>query len=73
MPELPQHPEFIAAAYAVGFLVLAGLVGWIVADRRRQQRAIDDLEARGIRRRSAAAAPAPGPAEGPGHAQRAKS
>ncbi|MFO1185516.1 MAG: heme exporter protein CcmD [Bauldia sp.] len=54
MPELPQHPEFIAAAYGIGVLVVAGLIGWIIADRGRQNRALADLEARGARRRSAA-------------------
>ena len=35
-------------------VVLAGLIGWLVVDGRRQQRLIDALEARGVRRRSAA-------------------
>ena len=32
--------------------MLAGLVAWLVLDGRQQQRLIDELDARGIRRRS---------------------
>ena len=48
------HAGFIAAAYLVSAGVLIGLVAWIVADGRAQKRRLADLEARGIRRRSAA-------------------
>ena len=47
------HAGFIAAAYIVTAIVLAGLLLWIVADGRRQSRRLADLEARGIKRRSA--------------------
>ena len=30
----------------------AGLIGWLIADGRRQRAALADLEARGVRRRS---------------------
>ena len=49
-----SHAGFIAAAYLVSAGVLAALVAWIVADGRAQKRRLADLEARGIRRRSAA-------------------
>jgi heme exporter protein D len=47
------HAGFIVAAYLVTALVLAGLVGWIVMDGRALRRRLAELEARGIRRRSA--------------------
>ena len=47
------HAGFIAAAYIVTAVVLAGLYLWIVADGRRQTRRLADLEARGVHRRSA--------------------
>jgi heme exporter protein D len=47
------HAGFIAAAYIVTALVLAGLVAWIAVDGRAQRRRLADLEARGVRRRSA--------------------
>jgi heme exporter protein D len=49
------HAGFIAAAYLATFAVLAGLVAWILLDGRAQRRRLTDLEARGIRRRSAEA------------------
>ena len=33
-------------------VVLAALVGWLVLDGRRQRQLVDELEARGVRRRS---------------------
>ena len=54
MIEGGAHAGFIIAAYAVAGAVLLGLIVWIVLDGRAQRRRIADLEARGIRRRSAA-------------------
>jgi heme exporter protein D len=48
-----SHAGFVAAAYIATALVLAGLLLWIVIDGRAQRRRLADLEARGIRRRSA--------------------
>jgi heme exporter protein D len=48
------HAGFILAAYLVTVVVLVGMVVWIVSDGRQQRRRLADLEARGIRRRSAA-------------------
>jgi heme exporter protein D len=50
--DLGPHAAFIWAAYAVVAAVLVGLVAWLVLDGRRQQHLVDELEARGIRRRS---------------------
>jgi len=47
------HAGFIAAAYLATAAVLAALVLWVVADGRTQRRRLADLEARGVRRRSA--------------------
>lgn len=47
------HAGFIIAAYAVTAVVLAVMVGWIVLDGRLQKRRLNELEARGVRRRSA--------------------
>ena len=50
--DLGPHAGFIWAADGVVAVVLAALVTWLVLDGRRQQQLIDELEARGIRRRS---------------------
>ena len=42
----------IYASYGLTAAVLLGLVAWLIWDGRRQQRRLEDLEARGIRRRS---------------------
>lgn len=47
------HAGFIVAAYLTTAVVLVALILWIVADGRTQRRRLADLEARGIRRRSA--------------------
>jgi heme exporter protein D len=52
---LGNHAGFIIAAYAAAFAVVAGLVAWIVADHRAQQRILADLERQGVTRRSAGA------------------
>jgi heme exporter protein D len=50
--DLGPHAAYIWASYAVVALALALLVAWLVLDGRRQQRLIDELDARGVRRRS---------------------
>jgi len=50
---LGPYAGFIIAAYAVALGVVVGLIVWIVADHRAQQRTLKDLEARGVARRSA--------------------
>ena len=46
------HDLYVAAAYGITVIVLAGLVGWIVLDQRARRRELAELEAAGIRRRS---------------------
>jgi heme exporter protein D len=53
MSILGDHGGFIVAAYLAVVVVLASLVAWIVLDGRALKRRLADLEARGIRRRSA--------------------
>jgi heme exporter protein D len=65
MPDLGPHAVFIIAAYGVTFAAVAALAFYIVADDRKQQRLIADLEARGIRRRSARVGTAVKPARRP--------
>jgi heme exporter protein D len=50
--DLGPHAAYIWASYAVVAIVLAGLAAWLVADGRHQQRLLDELHARGIKRRS---------------------
>jgi heme exporter protein D len=50
--DLGPHAAYIWAAYASVGMGLAALVAWLVLDGRRQQRLVDELEARGVRRRS---------------------
>ncbi|MBN8994160.1 MAG: heme exporter protein CcmD [Rhizobiales bacterium] len=58
MPELSYHGGFILAAYAVTAVVLAGMLLWMLLDGRAQKRRLAELEARGVRRRSAPVPPA---------------
>jgi heme exporter protein D len=46
------HTFFIAFAYAITALVVAGLILRAVIDHRAQVRALAELESRGIGRRS---------------------
>ncbi len=55
LPDLGPHAGFIWAAYGAVALVVGALIVWIVSDDRRQRRRIAELEARGVRRRSAGA------------------
>lgn len=64
MPDLGPHAAFIWAAYAVTFVSVAGLVGLIVQDDRRQRQLLADLERQGITRRSAKPAAKSKPVEG---------
>jgi heme exporter protein D len=50
--DLGPHAAFIWAAYAVVAVGLAALATWLAFDGRRQQQLVDELEARGVRRRS---------------------
>jgi heme exporter protein D len=50
--DLGPHAAFIIASYAIVAIAMLALVAWLVFDGRRYQRALDALEARGVRRRS---------------------
>ncbi len=50
---LGNHGGFILAAYGLAILVIAVVFVWIVVDGRAQRRQLAELEARGVRRRSA--------------------
>ena len=53
MPDLGPHAAFIIAAYGAAFAALGALALFILDDDRRQRRALEALEEKGIRRRSA--------------------
>jgi heme exporter protein D len=55
MIDLGPHAAFIWISYAAAVIAIAGLLIWVFADERGQQRRLADLERRGIRRRSSAA------------------
>ena len=46
------HAAFIVAAYLITAIVVAGLIAWVMFDHRTQVRALAELDARGVRRRS---------------------
>ena len=50
--DLGPHAAFIWASYFAVTIVIGGLIMWLIADGRRQQSALQDLEKRGIKRRS---------------------
>jgi heme exporter protein D len=50
------YAGFIIAAYGAALVVVATLIGWVIADHRAQLRTLGELEARGVARRSAGAA-----------------
>jgi heme exporter protein D len=50
--DLGPHAAFVWASYGVVAVALGLLVLWLMVDGRRQQRLIDELETRGVRRRS---------------------
>ncbi len=68
--DLGPHAVFIAAAYSVTAIIIAGLILRAVLDHRAQVRALAELEARGVMRRSHEASLAstaqPLPLEAPG-------
>ena len=49
---LGAHAAFIVGAYAAAAAIVAGLIAWVVIDRWRLARVLDDLEAHGVTRRS---------------------
>ncbi|MCF2521202.1 heme exporter protein CcmD [Bradyrhizobium sp. G127] len=59
MMSFGPYASFIVTSYLLAALVVAILIVWIALDYRRQQRALRDLEASGITRRSAQASGKP--------------
>jgi heme exporter protein D len=51
---LGPHAAFIVAAYAAAALIVTTLVSWVALDYGEQQRALNEFEKRGVKRRSAA-------------------
>jgi len=49
---LGPHAAFIIASYAVTAFVVASLIAWVVLDYTAQSRVLEDLEERGVTRRS---------------------
>lgn len=56
-----DHFTFIAASYVVSALALGLLALWLVLDNAAQKRALAELEARGVKRRSKTAEPEEAP------------
>jgi heme exporter protein D len=46
------HGPFIFGAYAIMAVAMLSLAIWVIADYRAQRRALAELEARGVTRRS---------------------
>jgi len=55
------HTFYITTAYAVTAIVTLCLIGWVWLDGRGRQKELAELEASGIRRRSAQTKPEPAP------------
>ena len=51
--DLGPHAAFIWMSYAIVGGVIAAMIGWLVHDGRRHEQRLAELEAQGIRRRSA--------------------
>lgn len=47
------HGQFVFAAYGVTALTMAALVAWVLLDGRARRGELAELEAMGVRRRSA--------------------
>jgi heme exporter protein D len=50
--DLGPHAAFIWASYAAVAIVLLLVVAWLLWDGHRQRLLLEDLESRGVRRRS---------------------
>ena len=50
---LGPYASFIVTSYLLAALVVIALIVWISLDYRRQQKMLRDLEASGVKRRSA--------------------
>ena len=52
MMSLGPHAAFIVMSYAAAIAIVAGLIVWVVLDRRHLARELGELDAQGITRRS---------------------
>jgi heme exporter protein CcmD len=50
--DLGPYASFIVIAYALAALVFVLLIGWVVADHRALKHSLEELEMRGVTRRS---------------------
>jgi heme exporter protein D len=53
--EAINHLPFIVGSYVAAFVIVGGLIAWVMIDLRTQRRALVELEMRGLTRRSASA------------------
>ncbi|MCK3778429.1 heme exporter protein CcmD [Ensifer sesbaniae] len=51
-----SHAVYVFTSYGIATLTVLGLIAWVVLDGRARRRELAELEASGIRRRSAEAA-----------------
>jgi heme exporter protein D len=49
---MSTHDLFVAAAYLLSAISIAGLIGWLLLDQRARRRELAELETSGVRRRS---------------------
>jgi heme exporter protein D len=49
---LGPHAAFIVMSYVAAIAIVAGLIVWVMLDRRRLARELGELDAQGITRRS---------------------
>jgi heme exporter protein D len=52
MTALGPHASFIVTAYVAAIVVVIALIAWVWADYQAQRRVLNDLEQRGVTRRS---------------------
>ncbi len=50
--QLGAHADFIIASYALAIAAIMALIAWVIFDFRAQLRILDELEQRGVTRRS---------------------
>ena len=46
------HTLYVAAAYVISAVGIAGIIAWILTDQTARKRELAELEKRGLRRRS---------------------
>lgn len=56
MEALGPYAGYILACYGIATVTIVGLIAWVLADHAALTRKLREMEAKGIRRRSARAA-----------------